>query len=130
MSDFSDQRQNRMIGRFASAAFSDATSSIVDAHSAVKVLAITVTAEAVAFAMLLMASDKVFQLISENGVNVLFYGGAFFFFNGFFIAFALYRLAANKWPHRGVRFLIWIVSIFSGAVNVLIALAMLALGSE
>jgi hypothetical protein len=127
MSDHYDREQNRVIGQVASAAFSDATGSIIDTHSAVKVLAITVTAEIVALAMCQIAKDKVLEFIQEEGINVLFYGGAFFFFNGFFIAFAIYRLAANKWPHRGVRVLIWLVSIVAGTINVLIAFAMLAL---
>ena len=127
MSDHYDREQNRMIGQVASAAFTDATSSIIDTHSAVKVLAITLTAEIVALAMCQMARDKVLEFIQEEGVGVLFYGGAFFFLVGFFIAFAVYRLAGNRWPHRGVRVFIWLVSIVAGTINVLIALAMLAL---
>lgn len=127
MSGHYDREQNRVIGQVASAAFSDATGSIIDTHSAVKVLAIAITAEIVALAMLQVAREKIFEFIQEEGADVLFYGSAFFFFNGFFIAFAIYRLAANKWPHRGGRVFIWLVSIGAGAINVLIAFAMLAL---
>ena len=115
-----------MIGRLTTAMFSDATGSIIDTHSAVKVLAIAITAEIVAAAMIVIAKDKVVELIQENGVNVLFYGAAFFFFNGFFIAFAIYRLLANKWPHRGGRILIWLVSVIAGAINILLGFVILA----
>ena len=118
MSDHYDPNHNRVIGHLTTAAFSDATTSFIDTHSAVKVLAITVTAEIVAFAMFIIANEKVAELVDEYGVDYWFYGSTFFFFNGFFVAFAVYRLIANKWPHRGVRVLIWLVSIVAGALNI------------
>ena len=110
----------------ASAAFSDATSSIIDTHSAVKVLAITLTLQVVAIAMFVIAEEKVAELIENSGDDFWLYGGAVFFFNGFFIAFAVYRLIANRWPHRGMGIYIWLVSTAAGAINVLFLVALSA----
>ena len=129
MSDHNDYRHNRVIRRVASAAFSDATSSIIDTHAAVKVLAITVTLEAVAFAMFIMAKEKVAEMIENSGVDFWFYGGAVFFFNGFFIAFAIYTLIADRWPHRGARTYLWVLSIAAGALNVFVLFVLAAMAT-
>ena len=126
MSDYNDPNENRLIRSLNSGVFSDATKSIVDTHSIVKVLAIAVTADLAAFAMLYVANEQVVQLIDENGTDVLFYEGAFFFFAGFFIGFAIYRFLANKWPHRGIGIFIWLAAIVAGVGNVLLALLVFA----
>ena len=127
MSDYSDRQHSRLIGRVAAAALSDATGSIIDTHSVIKALAITVTAEVVALAMLVIAQDKVVEFIQEEGSGVLIYGAIAFFFFGFFIGFSVYRLFANKWPHRGMHALIWLVSLVAGLFNIVVALVMFAL---
>ena len=124
MSDHHDHRHNKVISRVGSAAFSDATNAIIDTHSAVKTLAITVTLEIVAVAMFTIAKDKVVELVENSGDDLWFYGGAVFFFNGFFIAFALYRLIADRWPHRGMQIFIWLISFAAGALNVLVLFAL------
>ena len=126
MSDCSDRQHSRLIRRVAAAAFSDATGSIIDTHSVVKALAIAVTAEIVALTMLVVAQDKVVEFIQEKGPGVLVYGALAFFFLGFFIGFPVYRLFANKWPHRGMHVLIWLVAFAAGLSNIAVALVLFA----
>jgi hypothetical protein len=129
MSDTHEYQHNKVISRVASAAFSDATSAIFDTHSAVKTLAITVTLEAVAIAMFIIAKDKVAEMIDNSPDDFWFYGGAVFFFNGFFFAFAGYTLLANRWPQRRARIFLWILSFAVGALNLLVFFALSAMAT-
>lgn len=130
MSDFNDPRHHRIIGRLTTAAFSDATSAIFDVHGAVKTLAITVTLEAVAIAMFIIAKEKVAEMIDSSPANYWFYGGTVFFFNGFFFAFAVYTLLTNRWPQRNAGIYLWILSIAVGGLNLFVFyfLSVIAMG--
>jgi hypothetical protein len=115
-----DATEEDVAVRVAASAFSNITDSIVDTHSAIKVLAITVTAELGAFAMFYVSKDKVVESLAESDLEVWLYGGLVVFVIGFLTAFAAYRLVANKWPHRRFRLYIWPVSICAGILNVLL----------
>ena len=124
MSDFNND-QNRVVGQVASSAFSNLTDSIIDVHSAVKVLAVTVTAELVAFAMYYVSKDKVQDFLDDpNNGNFWFYAAMGVFLIGFLTAFSIYRLAANKWRHNLWHIYIWPVSITAGVSNVLLFFAL------
>ena len=120
MSDFNND-QDRVVGQVASSAFREITDSIIDVHSAVKVLAITVTAEVVAFAMYYVSKDKVLEFLEdEQNGSFWLYASIAIFLIGFLSAFSIYRLAANKWRHTGSHIYIWLVSIAVGTFNVLL----------
>jgi len=128
MFDDSDNRShNRIVSEVAASAFSNITDSIIDTHSAIKVLAITVTAELGGFAMFYVAKDKVEESLADDETGVWIYAAIAIFLVGFLTAFAGYRLIANKWRHRYSGILIWIVSIAAGAANIVLFLAFLVL---
>ena len=105
----------------ASSAFANLTDSIIDVHSAVKVLAVTITAEIVAFAMYYVSKDKVLEFLAdERNDNFWLYASIAVFLIGFLTAFSIYRLVSNKWRHHGSHIFIWLVSIAAGAFNVLL----------
>ena len=101
----------------ASSAFTNLTDSIIDTHSAVKVLAVTVTAEVVAFAMFYVSKDKVQDFLADSDSGVWAYGSIAIFLIGFLTAFAIYRLIADKLPSSLPAFSIWLVSIAAGIAN-------------
>ena len=128
MFDDNDNRShNRIVSEVAASAFSNITDSIIDTHSAIKVLAITVTAELGGFAMFYVAKDKVEESLADDETGVWIYAAIAIFLVGFLTAFAGYRLIANKWRHRNSGILIWIVSIAAGAANIVLFLAFLVL---
>ncbi|HEV8591070.1 MAG TPA: hypothetical protein VGQ55_03135 [Pyrinomonadaceae bacterium] len=102
----------------ASSAFTSVTDSIIDTHSAIKVLAITVTAEIVAFAMFYFSKDKVLDFLAESGNNVWIYGSIGVFLIGFLTVFAAVQLVAGKFPGRVTKYTVWIVSIAAGLANI------------
>jgi len=112
-----DDDRDDVAGRVVSSAFSDITESIIDTHSAVKVLAITVTAEFGAFAMFYVSKAKVIEYLSDSENDIWIYGGIAVFLIGFLTAFAAYRLIANKWPHQSARAMIWLASFAVGLLN-------------
>lgn len=124
MSDDLNYGQRRLIGKVATAAFSDITDSIVDTHAAVTVLAITMTLEICGLGMLYVANDKVMATLNGSEVNVWFYVSAAVFLVGFLNAFAVYRLIANKWPHQGARLNNWLVSVIAGSLNLFLFFAL------
>ena len=127
MSDF-NHNQDRVVGQVASSAFHTITDSIIDVHSAVKVLAITVTAEIVAFAMYYVSKDKVLEFLAdEQNGSFWLYASIAIFLIGFLTAFSIYRLISNKWRHRGSHIYIWLVSIAAGVFNVLLFFALTTL---
>ena len=120
MSDF-NYDQNRVVGQVSSSAFANITDSIIDVHSAVKILAITVTAEIVAFAMYYVSKDKVLEFLAdERNGDFWLYASVAVFLIGFLTAFSIYRLISNKWRHQGAHIFIWLVSFAAGAFNVLL----------
>ena len=126
MSDLNyDQR--RLVGRVTSSAFRNVTDSIIDAHSAIKVLAITITAEFGAFAMYYVSKDKVLDFLAdERNDSFWIYASIGVYLIGFLTAFSIYRLAANKWPHQSAHIYTWLVSITAGVLNVLLFFALTA----
>ena len=120
MGDFNDDR-DRVAGQVASSAFVNITDSIIDVHSAVKVLAITVTAEIVVFTMYYVSKDKVLEFLAdERNGSFWIYASIGIFLIGFLTAFSIYRLISNKWWHRGSHIFIWLVSIAAGVFNLLL----------
>lgn len=116
--------QDRVVRQVSRSAFANITDSIIDTHSAVKVLAITVTAELVAFAMYYVSKDKVLEFLADpENDGFWLYGAIGVFVIGFLTAFAIYRLVANKWHHHGSHIFIWFVSIAAGILNVLLFFA-------
>jgi hypothetical protein len=115
-----DYNQRKMVGEVVNSAFRNITDSIIDTHSAITVLSITVTSELGAFAMFYVSKDKVQEFIAESDDKVWIYGSKAVFVVGFLTAFAAYRLVADKWPHKRAHFLMWLVSIVAGALNVLL----------
>ena len=126
MADWNYQ-DRRLAGKVIRSAFENVTDSIIDPHSAIKVLTVTVTAELGAFAMIYVSKDKVQEFIADSDDNVWMYGSVAVFLVGFLTAFATYRLVADKWPHKHSHFITWFVSISSGILNVLLFFALLTL---
>ena len=104
--------------KVASSAFSSITDSIVDTDSAVKVLAVTVTAEIAAFTMLYVSKDKVQDYLAESGNNVSIYGSFAAFLIGFLTAFAAFRLIFGNFPRNAPGYMIWPISLAAGVGNV------------
>lgn len=119
MNDHHYEKYDDIAATAASTPFADLTESIIDTHSAVKVLAVTVTAEIVAFAMYYVSKDKVLEFLADpqNGAFWV-YASIGVFLIGFLTAFSIYRLAAKKWPHYGAGIFIWLASFAAGACNV------------
>src|SRR4051794_4898518 len=111
------QDQEILERKVASSAFTAITDSIIDTQSAIKVLAITVTAEIGAFAMFYVSKDKVIEFLEkEDGFWI--YGAIGVFLVGFLTAFAAFRLLPRRFPHPFFAFTIWIVSITAGLANI------------
>ena len=119
--------QEEVVANVATAAFSDVTDSIIDTHSAVKVLAITVSAEIGLLAMFYVSKDKAADFIAEHEPAIWIYGAIAVFVIGFLTAFAVYRLISNRWHHRNSGLYIWFASIAAGVVNVLLFFGILPL---
>jgi len=115
-----DDEYDDPAGAVATSAFAEITDSIIDTHSAIKVLAITVTAELGAFLMLYVSKDKVIEYLEDSENDVWIYGSVVIFVIGFLTAFAVYRLVANKWPHPTSGVMIWLVSAAAGFLNIAI----------
>ncbi len=120
-----DEKYDDPASAVATSAFSDITDSIIDTHSAVKVLAITVTAQIGALLMFYVSKDKVLEFLEDSENDVWIYGSIVIFVIGFLTAFAVYRLAANKWHHQNSAIFIWLVSIAAGLLNIAIFLVLI-----
>ncbi|HVQ56099.1 MAG TPA: hypothetical protein VMS29_05045 [Pyrinomonadaceae bacterium] len=128
MNNDQPETQEEVVADVATSAFFNITDSIIDAHTAIKVLAITVTAEIGLFAMFFVSRDKVTEFLAESeNDNFWIYGSLAIFAIGFLTAFSIYRLVANKWPHPGSHFMIWLVSIGAGLLNLLVFFALITL---
>ena len=93
------------------------TESIVDTQSAIKVLAVTVTAEIGLLAMFYVSKDEVNKFL-ESGEEVWIYALAGVFLIGFFTAFAVFRLLPKSFPRPFFAYTIWIVSVAAGLANI------------
>ncbi|MDI1242206.1 MAG: hypothetical protein PSX80_09830 [bacterium] len=122
-----DHDHDRLVSKVVDSVFYNITDSIIDVHTAVKVLAITVTAEFGALAMLFVAKDKVLASIAESEDSLWIYAAILVYVIGFLTFFASYRLVANKWRHSYSSILIWPLSIIAGVANLFLFLALLTL---
>ena len=122
-----EDTEEEVVANVAASAFTSITDSIIDTHSAVKVLAITVTAELGAFLMLFFAKDKALDSLNDSDANVWIWVSIAAFVVGFLIAFASYRMVADKWRHRHSGIYIWLVSIAAGIGNILLFFGILTL---
>ncbi|MEO5860784.1 MAG: hypothetical protein ABIR33_17775 [Pyrinomonadaceae bacterium] len=125
--DEHDHNHDRLERKIVTSVWSNITDSIIDTHTAVKVLAITVTAEFGLFAMLFVAKDKVLTSIAESEDGLWIYAAIAVYVIGFLTFFASYRLIANKWRHSYSAILIWPLSIIAGVANLVLFLALLTL---
>ena len=121
------ETQEEVVANVATSAFTNITDSIIDAHSAIKVLAITVTAELGLFAMFYVSKGKVADFLADSETELWIYASIAVFLIGFLTAFATYRLVASKWRHRNSGIWIWAVSIAAGSANILLYFAFLTL---
>ena len=131
MSDFDndqDYAQRKLVSRVVGSAFSNITDSIIDTHSAITVLSITVTAEIGGFVMLYFAKDQVNRSLAASVSDVWIYAALAIFTIGFLTSFAFYRLIADKWPHASAGLFIWLVSIIAGFLNILLFYALITFG--
>jgi hypothetical protein len=119
-----DYNQRLLVDKVVRSAFFNITDSIIDTHSAVVVLAITITLEICGLGMFFVAHDKVMTALNGSDVGVWTYVSIGVFVVGFLNAFAVYRLIANKWPHSGSGLNSWLVSISAGLLNVLLFFAL------
>jgi len=114
---YSLQDQEDVERRVGRTAFFAITDSIRDTQSAIKVLAVTVTAEFGAFAMIYVSKDQVFTFL-ESGDTVWVYGSIGVFLAGFLTAFAVFRLLPRSFPRPFFGYTIWILSIATGLANI------------
>jgi len=119
-----DYNQRKLVGEVLDSAFTNVTDSIIDTHSAVVVLAITITLEISGLLMFFVAHDKVMAALNGSDVGIWAYTSIAIYLVGFLNAFAVYCLIANKWPHPGARINNWLVSISAGLLNVLLFFAL------
>lgn len=125
MSDPAERERDRLIGRVVASSFSNITDSIIDTHSALKVAAITLTAEFGVLAMFVIAREKLVESLSEMGDDFWAYGSVAVFANGFLIAFAMYRLFAERWRYAWAHIVIWIISVAAGVFNLFLFFVLL-----
>ena len=101
-----------------SSAFANLTESIIDTHTAVKVLAVTVTAEIMGFVMLYVSKDKVQDFLDDpaNG-GFWVYASIAVYLIGFLTAFASYRLLTGGLPHLFPKYMLLPIAIIAGIAN-------------
>jgi hypothetical protein len=109
--------------RVGKTAFTAITESIVDTQSAIKVLAVTVTAEIGALVMYYIAKDKVLDFLESEG-NFWIYASIGIFLIGFLTAFAALRLAPVRSRRRYLTYTIWPISIAAGLANITLFLVL------
>ena len=112
--------EDRMVREVVSSASTSILDSIIDTHSAIKILAVTVTAEFVALAMFYVSKDKVQDFLAESEGDALIYGSVAVFVIGFLTAFAAYRLIEGKLRQLFPKITIWLISIAAGVANLLL----------
>src|SRR5438270_9584636 len=95
--------------RVETSAFSAAAHSIVDTQSAITVLAITVTAELGAFAMIYVSKNEVYEFL-KSGENIWIYSSVAVFLVGFFTTFAAFRLLPFSLRRGLMSVAIWPIS--------------------
>lgn len=111
------QDQDEVEERVERSAFRAITDSIVDTQSAIKVLAITVTAEIGLLAFVYVNRDEAFKFL-ESGDMVWLYAGVGLFLIGFLTAFAAFRFAPRSLRQIFFAYTVWIVSTVAGLTNI------------
>jgi hypothetical protein len=111
------QDQDEVEGQVARSAFFAITDSIVDTQSAIKVLAITVTAEIGLLAFVYVNRDEAFKFLRSDDWLWL-YAAAGIFFIGFLTGFAAFRFAPRSLKQIFFAYTVWIISIGSGLANI------------
>ena len=110
--------QDRLERKVAQTAFSAMTDSILeDTQRAIAALAITVTAELGALAMIYVSKDQLLDFIDKQG-DFWIYASIGAFLIGFFGAFAAIRLMPRAIKQFFFSFTIWLISIGIGLANV------------
>jgi len=103
--------------RVERSAFYAFTDSIVDTQSAIKVLAITVSAEIGLFAFVYVNRDEAFKFL-ESGDFMWFYAAVGIFLIGFLTSFAAFRFVPRSFRQLFFAYTVWIVSIIFGIANI------------
>ena len=118
--------QDRLERKIAQTAFSAMTDSILrDTQRAIAALAITVTAELGALAMIYVSKDKLLDFIDKEG-DFWIYASIGAFLIGFFAAFAAVRLMPRVIKQLFFSLTIWLISIGVGLANVALFYSLLA----
>ena len=117
---FLDNDQDEVTSRVASSAFRSVTDSITDTHSAVVVLSIAGAAEIGGLVMLRIAHYEVARSLERSDLDVWLYSAIGVFVVGFLISYAIYKMAAKKWPHPTAYMMCWLVSIMAGIGNIVL----------
>ena len=118
MSFLDNEDQDEVASQVASSAFRNVTDSIVDTHTAVVVLSIAGAAEIGGLVMLRMARYEVQRALERSDLDVWLYSAAGVFVVGFLISYAVYKMAAKKWPRPTAYMMCWLVSITAGVGNI------------
>jgi len=102
------------------------TDSIIrDTQRAIVALAITVTAELGALAMIYVSKDKLLDFIDKQG-DFWIYASFAAFLIGFFAAFAAIRLMPRFIKQLFFSLTVWLISIGVGLANVALFYSLLA----
>src|SRR5688500_14973245 len=112
------QTDAEMKRELVASGFSTITDSIIDTHSAIKVLAITVTAELVGFAMFYVSKHKVQDFLAENDNSVWMYGSIALFLIGFLTTFGACRLISDQLKKNIPASAVWLLSLTAGIANI------------
>src|SRR3954447_3442553 len=114
---FSEQDQNDVEGEVAGSALSALTESIVDPQSAMKVLAITVTAEIGALLMFYFSKGQVLEFL-RSGNNAWLYACVGLFLVGFLTCYATFRLLPRMVRRRFFTYTVWAIAVAAGLANI------------
>ena len=114
MSDFDDlnYEQRRVVGQVAQSAFTNIVDSLVDAHSAVVVLAITGALEVGALVMLVFVRDQVVASFALPNSTTYMWAYPVAIINGFLLSLSVCTLLSRS---RGL--LGWLISMAFGFLN-------------
>jgi hypothetical protein len=110
--------QKQLESKIAQTAFSAMTDSIIrDTQRAIAALAITVSAELGALAMIYVSKDKLLDFIDKQG-DFWIYASFAAFLIGFFATFAAIRLMPQVIKQLFFSLTVWVISIGVGLANV------------
>jgi hypothetical protein len=110
--------QEKVERRVVSSAFNNLLDSIVDTHTAVKVLAITVTAEIMAFVMIYVSKDKLQDFLNDSSSNVWIYSAVGAFLIGFLTVIAASRFFPDRFIRGFGTYMIMPIALFAGIGNI------------